>query len=192
MIVDEAGGDTMDPTSAVLSFRRLRREDFPLLSRWFRLPHVETWWREPHDLASIEERYGAAVDGVDPTELFIAMLDEHPIGFLQWYCMVDNPSWLKAIEAAGVGADAAGMDYLIGDATLVGRGLGPRMIRQFLEEVLPRYPRVASIALSVGQGNRRSWHALEQLGFHRAWEGEIVSDDPSDEGPCFVYVLRVR
>jgi aminoglycoside 6'-N-acetyltransferase len=188
----DVGGVSADVTTAVLSFRRLRREDFPLLSHWFRAPHVEPWWREAHDLASIEERYGPAVDGVDPTELFVAELDEHPIGFLQWYCMVDNPSWLKTVEAAGVGADAAGMDYLIGDATLVGKGLGPRMIRQFLDDVLPRYPAVASIALSVGQGNRRSWRALEKLGFRRVWEGDIVSDDPSDEGPSFIYVLKVR
>lgn len=188
----DVGGDSVDATSALLSFRRLRREDFALLSHWFRAPHVEAWWREADDLASIEERYGPSVDGVDSTELFIAELDEHPIGFLQWYRMVDNPSWLKAIEVAGVSADAAGMDYLIGDVTLVGKGLGPRMIRQFLDEVLPRYPEVASIALSVGQGNQRSWRAIEKLGFHRVWEGNIVSDDPSDEGPSFIYVHQVR
>jgi aminoglycoside 6'-N-acetyltransferase len=181
-----------DPLTAALTFRRLGREDFNLLSHWFSLPHVEVWWREGHDLAAIETRYGPAVDGVDPTELFVVELDGHPIGFFQWYLLYDNPSWRKAIEAAGVGADAAGVDYLIGDPSLLGKGIGPRMLRQFLDELLPRYPAVDSIALSVAQGNRRSWRALEKLGFTRMWEGDIVSDDPSDEGPSFVYVLQVR
>ncbi len=192
MTVGVDGGAPVASAPSGLSFRHLRREDFPLLSRWFRQPHVEEWWRESHDLSSIEARYGPAVDGVDPTELFVVELDERAIGFLQWYRMIDNPSWLRSIAPAGVGEDAAGMDYLIGEATLLGKGLGPLMIRQFLDEVLPGCPGVHSVALSVGQGNRRSWRALEKLGFRRVWEGDLVSDDPSDEGPSFVYVLQVR
>jgi aminoglycoside 6'-N-acetyltransferase len=185
-------GDRSEGAVAAITFRRLRREDFGQLSFWFHLPHVEEWWREAYDLTSIEERYGSAVDGVDRTELFIVELDCRAIGLVQWYRMVDNPSWLRAIAHAGVDEDAAGMDYLIGDELLLGQGLGPRMLRQFLDEVLPRYPSVPSIALSVGQGNRRSWRALEKLGFLRVWEGDVVSDDPSDEGPSFIYVMTVR
>jgi hypothetical protein len=32
---------------------------------------------------------------------------------------------------------------------------------------------------------------LERMGFVRVWEGEIVSSDPSDEGPSYVYVRAV-
>lgn len=91
-----------------------------------------------------------------------------------------------------MGDDAAGMDDLIGDATLLGRGLGPRLLGQFLDEVLPRYHEIASVALSVAQDNRRSWRALEKLGLTRAWAGDVFSEDPSDEGPSDVYVLEVR
>jgi aminoglycoside 6'-N-acetyltransferase len=120
------------------------------------------------------------------------LLDEEPIGFVQWYRVADNETWRTAIEGTGVGDDAAGMDYLLGDHSLLGRGLGPRMLREFLDEMLPRYPEISSVVLSVGQENRRSWRALEKLGFARIWEGVIVSDDPSDEGPSYLYELVVR
>lgn len=182
-----AGGDPRE-----IAFRPLTRGDFSLLAAWLSRPHVEPWWREPYDLDSIEARYGPCVDGIDPTELHVILLDGHPVGFLQWYRVADNPTWRAAIEGTGVGDDAAGMDYLLGDETLLGHGLGPRVLRQFLDEVLRRYPEIATVALSVGKGNRRSWRALEKLGFTRAWEGEIVSDDPSDEGLSYLYVLDVR
>jgi aminoglycoside 6'-N-acetyltransferase len=173
-------------------FRALRREDFAQLSDWFGRPHVAPWWRESTELAEIEARYGPVVDGVDPTEVVVVELDSMPLGIVQWYRMRDNPEWCRALAEAHVGEDAAGMDYLIGDEGRLGRGLGPRMLTAFLDVTLPRYPEISSIALSVGQGNQRSWRMLERLGFVRVWAGEIVSSDPSDEGPSYVYVRTAR
>jgi aminoglycoside 6'-N-acetyltransferase len=176
----------------VITFRRLSRGDFERLSDWFQRPHVWPWWRESHELVDIEARYGPAIDGADATEVFIVELDGRAIGLIQWYLMIDNPEWRDALAAAHVGDDAAGMDYLIGEEHLLGQGLGPRMVTEFVAEVLPRYPTIGSIALSVAQDNRRSWRMLEGLGFRRVWEGEIVSGDPSDEAPSYVYERGAR
>lgn len=111
---------------------------------------------------------------------------------VQWYRVADNPEWQRSLAPAGVDEHTAGMDYLIADEGRLGQGLGPRMLTAFLEEVLPRYPEIEAIALSVGQGNTRSWRMLEKLGFRRVWEGEIVSSDPSDEGPSYVYERSAR
>jgi RimJ/RimL family protein N-acetyltransferase len=35
-------------------FRPLDRSDFPLLQQWLSEPHVDAWWHEPLDLASLE------------------------------------------------------------------------------------------------------------------------------------------
>lgn len=75
----------------MISFRRVQRSDFPLLSRWFGSPHVLPWWRESRDLDAIEARYGPPIDGADKTELFIVELDGSAIGLVQWYCMSDHP-----------------------------------------------------------------------------------------------------
>ncbi len=70
-----------------LSFHPLQRDDFRLLSLWFSKPHVEPWWREEYDLESIERRYGPAVDGDDPTQMFIVEDDGRPVGFTQVYLL---------------------------------------------------------------------------------------------------------
>ncbi len=171
-------------------FRPLTREDFALLSDWFSCPHVEPWWREAYDLGSIEANYGQCVDGLDPTELFIVEMDGAPIGFVQRYLIDENLSWKRSLAPTGEHEKAVGIDYLIGDEALTGMGLGPRVIDAFVESTWRRYPSSSEIVVTVDQANRRSWRALEKVGFERTWAGEIESEDPSDAGPSFVYVRR--
>jgi aminoglycoside 6'-N-acetyltransferase len=113
-------------------FQHLGGDDIPLLADWFGRPHVETWWREPSDPASVEAAYGPMVDGTDPTEGFPVLLEGRSVGFNQCYRITDDPDWKHAVTGVigTVGSDAAiGIDYLIGDPTLTGQGLGRRMIR---------------------------------------------------------------
>jgi aminoglycoside 6'-N-acetyltransferase len=170
----------------------MRRDDLGLLSEWLAKPHVQRWWREPADTGSIEARYGPAVDGADPTRLYVVEEDGAPIGMIQWYLFEDNPDWRRALAATGVPEDAAGIDYLIGAEGFVGRGIGPRMIEQFLDQIESEVEFAGSVVAAVDPDNRRSWRALEKVGFRRVWTGEITSDDPSDEGPHAVYVRSIR
>jgi aminoglycoside 6'-N-acetyltransferase len=150
-------------------------------------PHVQLWWREDPDPAAVERRYGPAADGTDPTELFIVEHDGDPIGFIQRYHLDENPEWQSSLVEAGAPSQGAGIDYFIGRETLIGRGLGPEIIDQFVEDTWDRYPDITAVVVGVAQDNRRSWRALEKAGFHRVWSGMVVSDDPSDEGPSHVY-----
>jgi len=175
---------------APIAFRPLTRSDFGTLSRWFSAPHVQPWWREPADLDAIEARYGPPVDGKDPTEVFVVERSGRPIGLIQRYRFADNRAWQSAMSVAGTPHNAAGIDYLIGSNDLIGIGLGPQAIGRFVEETWPRYPDIAAIVVNVDVENRRSWRALEKVGFQRAWTGELDSDDPSDAGMNHVYVLR--
>jgi aminoglycoside 6'-N-acetyltransferase len=182
----------MPPAGIDLAFRAMCRDDLSLVARWLATPHVKRWWPEAADARSVESRYGPAIDGTDPTRLFVVEHEAVPIGMIQWYLLEDNPDWRAALAVTGVPADAAGIDYLIGAEHLVGRGIGPVMIDRFLD----RFGSVARpggrVVAAVDQRNRRSWRALEKIGFQRAWAGELVSDDPSDKGPTFVYVRSIR
>lgn len=173
-----------------LRYRPLSRDDFSLLSNWLSRPHVERWWREPFDSASVEERYGPAVDRTEATEVFVVELDGAPIGMVQRYRLEDEPEWRRALEVTGTPADAAGIDYLIGEEDLMGQGIGPELIVQFVEDTWARYPDIPAIVVDVLQDNRRSWRALEKAGFTRCWAGELDSDDPSDQGPAYAYILE--
>jgi aminoglycoside 6'-N-acetyltransferase len=172
-----------------LVLRSLGRPDLPTLSRWLEAPHVKQWWCESGEMAAVEATYGPAIDGDDPTELLVAELDGRPIGMLQRYRLADNPDYQRALEPAGTPSVAAGLDYLIGEPQLTGRGLGPLMIAEGSTGAWQAYPEIVAIVVTVQVANRRSWRALEKAGYRRVWSGLIDSGDPSDDGPNHVYVL---
>jgi aminoglycoside 6'-N-acetyltransferase len=169
-----------------LSFRPLERSDFPRLVEWLGAPHVATWWRAQNDLPAIEAKYGPRVDRLEPTEVFVVEADGEPIGMIQRYRIRDYPEWEYAMRAATIPTDAVGIDYLIGLPTLVGQGVGPEIIGQFVDDTSRQLPDASAIAVSVQQANRQSWRALEKAGFARTWEGTLESDDPSDAGPSYI------
>jgi aminoglycoside 6'-N-acetyltransferase len=194
------GGMHPGPPPFAISFRPLQQSDLPLLAEWLQRPHVARWWREPADFPAVEAAYGPMVDRSDPTEGFIAVGqgpgDGRALAFLQLYRLDDNPEWQRAIAAAlaesdlEVSARSAGIDYLIGDQTMTGRGLGRRMIAAFVDLLWDRYPDTTAVVVAVDQGNEASWRALEGSGFLRAWAGVLSSEDPSDEGPSYLYMRR--
>jgi aminoglycoside 6'-N-acetyltransferase len=172
-----------------LSFEPLRVGDLPVIATWLARPHVRQWWREPSDQASVAENYGPVLDGSDPTEGFIVHLDGRPIGYVQRYLVEEDPEWRATITSSLGDAGGIGIDYLIGEPDLVGRGIGRVMISRFAAECWSRYPSEDRIVVALQQDNIASWKALEAAGFRRSWEGDIESSDPSDQGPSFVYVV---
>jgi aminoglycoside 6'-N-acetyltransferase len=172
-----------------IAFHPLSRDAFPLVSTWLAAPHVAPWWQEDASQNAIEARYGPFVDGDEPGEVFIVEWRGEPVGLIQRYRFADEPEWRAVMSVAGTPVDAAGVDYLIGNADLIGHGLGPAVISSFVAETWVSYPDVSAVVANVSAGNRRSWRALEKCGFRRVWTGELNSDDPGDAGINFVYVL---
>jgi aminoglycoside 6'-N-acetyltransferase len=171
------------------TFEPLRRTDLELMARWRSTPHVVRWWPGPHDLASIAQEYEPLVDGSDTTRAFVCSADGRPIGYAQAYRLADEPAWQATIaEAIGV-VHAAGIDYFIGEPESVGQGIGSKMIADFVVTVWQTFADVSSVVVAVQQENAASWKALERAGFDRVWAGHLDSDDPSDQGPAYVYVL---
>ena len=173
----------------MVSFRPLCADDLPTLAGWLAQPHVAKWWREPADLAAVAAKYQPCLDGRDPTELFVIEVDGAAAGFIQRYLYADEPDSLEVLHPTGIpGAEsAAGIDYLIGHHDLTGRGIGTAAISGFTRLTFARHPEASTVLVGVSQANTASWRALEKAGFTRCWAGELASDDPSDEGPQYLY-----
>jgi aminoglycoside 6'-N-acetyltransferase len=170
-----------------LSFRCLERADFATLARWLAAPHVARWWRHPATLEFVEREYGPHVDGDPSTEAYVVELDGHSIGLIQRYRHRDHPDWEQAVAIA----DAAGIDYLIGEVDHTGRGIGSAAIGLFASDTLATYPEIRLVCAVTQQDNMASRKALGKAGFELfRFVERIDSGDPSDEGPSFVYVLR--
>lgn len=181
--------DTGRVSLATITFRPCTRDDLPTVAGWLARPHVARWWQENPDLAAVRARYLPCLDGSDPTELLILEAEGTPAGFFQRYLIADHPPWAATLRGTGQSHvdTAAGIDYLIGEAALTGRGLGTASIAAFTRLTFTRYRTIGLVAVAVSQANTASWRALEKAGYRRSWAGELDSDDPSDEGPIYLY-----
>lgn len=162
----------MDATA--LSFKPLTSADYSLLQRWLSEPHVDAWWHQALDLAGVATKYAPRIDGTEPTHVHIIDYASDPIGFIQWYRWSDYPE-----HAAQLDADehAAGIDLAIGERALIGQGIGPRIIRAFLETHVSSQPNISTIVVDVDTRNTRSLRAFEKAGFSRVSTVQIRGED---------------
>jgi aminoglycoside 6'-N-acetyltransferase len=140
----------------VIEFRPLTDDDLALVEGWLGREHVARWWRD--DIAESLAEYRAALEGREPTDHYLIVVDERPVGMIQTYLVTDYPEWEEVVQ---VGPDVAGVDILIGEEELIGRGLGPEILARFARERLT----APSVIATVEEENRRSWRAFEKAGF---------------------------
>jgi hypothetical protein len=158
---------------SIISFRELGRSDFPLLQNWLAAPHVGVWWNERFDLASLEAKYGPAIDGSEPIHVYVIQCDGVPIGWIQWYRWRDFPE-----HAIQVGADpmSAGIDLAIGEVEMTGRGLGPAVIRQFGTNYIFINGDVGAIVADPSASNMRSVSAFKKARFNIVDTVQLVDE----------------
>ena len=173
-----------------IAFRPLSRADFGLLATWLAEPEIARWWNDPFTPEALEREYGPAIDGSDPAELRIASVGDRPLGFIQRYPIAAYPEYVEELEAVlPVPPGALSVDSLIGDARLCGRGLGARMIAEFVADAWDAYPQAGEVIVPVNAGNVASWRALERAGFARIAEGELEPDNPRESRAHVLYAI---
>ena len=76
---------------ATVAFRPLTRADLPDVVTWQSRPHVARWWSdEASDVAGAEAHYGPALDGDDPTRMWVLEVNGRSVGMLQDYLVGDH------------------------------------------------------------------------------------------------------
>lgn len=147
----------------MIEFTPLTEDHLPLVEEWLGREHVARWWRDPIPEALAECRAG--IEGRVPTDYYLIVVDERPAGMLQTYLASDYPEWEEVVQ---VGAGVAGVDILIGEEELIGRGLGPKILAAFVRDVVS----APSVVATVEEPNRRSWRAFEKAGFRHVRDVE--------------------
>jgi len=177
----------------VTAFRPLTEDDFDLLAGWLERDHIQLWWRDPSAPSTVAEKYGPRVKGEAKTEVFVVRYRNTDVGIIQRYRIADHPEWLADLAGTGFdGSRAAGIDYLLGDPAVIGRGVGSEMIRTFTDKLFVDFDDISSIAVTPQTANVASCRVLEKAGYERWWVGSLDSDDPSDEGEAALYVKARR
>jgi RimJ/RimL family protein N-acetyltransferase len=162
-VAERTFGPAVRQPARRIGFRPMTYDDLPRLVEWRSREHVTPWFRDPPaDVAEARQRYGPRIDGHDAVQMHVVEVDGRPAGYLQHYRVRDDEDYREA-----VGDDeAVAIDYLIGEPSLAGTGLGPQLIWRFIRDVvLVAHPDAPRVVASPDPANTRSIRALEKAGF---------------------------
>jgi len=178
-------------SAAPVTFRSLRRKDFPMLARWLAEPVVARWWNHERSPEAVERDFGPSVDGDDATELFLACADDQPFGLIQRYSIDAYPEYVEELTpVCPVPPGALSVDYLIGEPQMRGQGLGAAMVTTLVAESWACCPQADDVIVPVSAGNHASWRTLERAGFQRIAAGDLEPDNPCDPRDHCVYRIE--
>ena len=151
----------------MFGFRPVTEADVPLLRRWLGEPHVRRWWGDPErEVVEIRGHFNDPL--VDP---YLVLLDGEPIGYIQSY-VVDGPRHPYADQPIGT----VGIDQFIGIPSLIGEGLGPKMIEAFVAGLFEQG--VERVIIDPHPDNTQAIRAYEKAGF-RAFDQRQTEDGPA-------------
>ena len=170
----------------IVDFRPLRADDLGLVHDWVGREHVRRWWGAPPSYDVLVAEYLPAIEGREPTDLYAILGDGRPVGLIQTYLAADYPEHAAVVSA---GDEAAGLDLLIGEAALVGRGLGSRVIRAFTASIVFGRAETRTCVADPDVRNVASIRAFEKAGFTRVrdyldpndgeWHALVRADRPA-------------
>lgn len=144
-----------------VQFRPLSPVDLAMLHDWLRRPHVAQRWDSADDYAQTERDFLPLTESDARTRGYVAWLNHEPIGFIQSYEVKDcGEGWWEQEKDVG----ARGIDQFLANEADLGKGLGTRMVRDFID-FLFQNPAVTKIQTDPAPDNVRAIRCYEKSGF---------------------------
>ncbi|HBY97813.1 MAG TPA: hypothetical protein DEP84_28380 [Chloroflexi bacterium] len=148
---------------AKIRFRRLRASDLGLMHTWLNTDPVMRWYgNKPCSYDEVVQEYVPSINGQQPTDPFLILYEEIPIGYIQTYKIADYPDYSRYVQ---VDEDAAGLDLFIGEAQYIHRGLGSLVLTRFLREIVFQGSDTVSCLVGPEPQNTVAIKAYEKAGF---------------------------
>ncbi|MDQ0350372.1 aminoglycoside 6'-N-acetyltransferase [Alkalibacillus filiformis] len=122
----------MNTNSDVL-IRKMNEDDYEIMAKWLSTEAVLEFYGDvnsPFDLEKVKEKYEPRIAGEVPVTPYIVELGETPIGYIQKYSLSEE----KKVEFGYSSHDQVyGIDQFIGVQNLFNKGIGTKMVRQFID-----------------------------------------------------------
>lgn len=148
----------------MLELRLLADSDIPLIEVWLNKEHVKRWYEVPQLSITIEDwisEIKAYKGEFQWITYFMVMWESQPIGLCLYYKCTDstgeNFGTLPLIGSYGI-------DYLIGEESMIGKGLGKKMIAMLVNKIFS-YPDAQRVTADIDKNNKASEKALQSCGF---------------------------
>ncbi len=153
----------MNSVEQKISFRPVTKDDLQLIHKWLQTEHVKINYSKTElTFDELRDKYLPAIHGEIPTQRFIILIDNKPIGQIQMYKLNDHPEYQKMIQ---INESAAGIDIFIGDTDFLHKGLGSVVIKKFLTDYVFRKLEVESCVIGPNPKNIAAIKAYQKAGF---------------------------
>lgn len=142
----------------LIKLRILKDTDIDLFRKWLYTEHVALWYHEPLDWINEIEKRDSEFNWLNH---YIVEYDNKPIGFCQYYEYFNScETWHGDIDVKGTYS----IDYMIGEANYLGKGLGKEIIRALIL-IIEQHNNAERIIVQPEQENKASCGALLSCGF---------------------------
>lgn len=136
------------------------------MARWMQEKHVGPYFREEDGwLAEIAQN----LEKDDWVFHFIVEKDGCPVGFAQYYDVSKAPEGVWSASPAG----SAGIDYMVGEPSLTGMGIGTAIVELLVGKVTETAA-YRNVIADPDEGNTASVRVLEKNGFRKTNDGIYI------------------
>jgi RimJ/RimL family protein N-acetyltransferase len=146
----------------MFDFVPIEERHMTLFRHWLNQDHVKKFWQESDNDEILKEKFLKKLPqrGI---RSFIIEQESKSIGYIQYYdCAKIGGGWW-----VGEKPGSFGIDLMIGDVGSVGKGFGPKVIKDFILLILANEPAARSIIVDPDPSNLRAIRAFERAGFGR-------------------------
>ncbi len=147
----------------MLELRLLCDDDIPLIENWLNKQHVKRWYEIPamgitiDDWMSEIKEYQGEFRWIT---YLIVQCQGKPIGLCLYYKCTDSDEDFGNLSLDG----AYGIDYLIGEETYLGKGLGRKMVQMLVDQI-SSFQDAKIVTADIDIENMASGGTLRSCGF---------------------------
>ncbi|WP_133127890.1 GNAT family N-acetyltransferase [Legionella nagasakiensis] len=152
-------------------FKPLSMEHLNQLHQWFQEPIINHWYArgKSWSLNDIREKYEPRILNKEHVSSLIVYVGNSPFGFIQYYiltyCLPEGiDSYNSLLFQQYNPGDLAGIDLFIAKKEGRGKGLGVKLIDQFIEKYLTRFK---AIIVDPNVNNQQAIRCYEKAGFQQ-------------------------
>lgn len=177
-----------------ISFTRAKHPHKKTIFTWLAAPHVQEFWDSTdghkEDLLNFMDGRKTPSDYADGKYVYwIAQADGHPYALIMTIKEdpgEDRPEIKE--QYISKNGNTYSIDYMIGDPEYVGKGLGSKTLKEFMDFFMTSVdPKTDTFFIDPDAENARARHVYENVGF--IYKGDFIMDGMSQHAGRLTHFL---